>query len=80
MPTNGRPRHNEDMDRTGLRRRAALSHILAAKFGGAQADLARAIGRSPSTVWRLLSAGGREKPIGEHLARDIELKLGLTPH
>lgn len=80
LPTNGRPPHNDDMDKIARRRQAALAHVLATKFGGSQAELARAIARSPSTVWRLLSNGEHTKPIGEHLARDIELRLGLPPY
>lgn len=68
------------MDKFSAHRREALSRLLFDRFGGSQADLARAIARSPSAVWRLLTKGEHAKPIGESLARDIELRLGLSEY
>ena len=55
-------------------RRARLRRLVNERFGGNQAELARAIGRSPSLVWQYLS-GHRE--IGEKFARHVERCLGL---
>lgn len=55
-------------------RRARLRRLVNERFGGNQAELARALGRSPSLVWQYLS-GHRE--IGEKFARHVERCLGL---
>lgn len=68
------------MDKFSERRRDALAQLLRTRFDGSQADLARAIHRSPSTVWRLLTDGEHSKAIGESLARDIERLLGLPEY
>lgn len=51
-----------------------LRRLVNERFGGNQAELARAVGRSPSLVWQYLS-GHRE--IGEKFARHVERCLGL---
>ena len=55
-------------------RRVRLRRLVNERFGGNQAELARAVGRSPSLVWQYLS-GHRE--IGEKFARHVERCLGL---
>ncbi len=44
------------------------------RFGGVQADFARAIGRSSAVVWQYLSG---HRSIGEKFARHVESKLNL---
>ncbi|KAA0975722.1 helix-turn-helix transcriptional regulator [Pseudomonas sp. ANT_H12B] len=53
------------------------------KFEGKQSKLADAIGKNANYISRLLSttmAAENRKNIGEDVARDIELKLGLRRH
>jgi hypothetical protein len=61
------------------RRRRNLLLLLESKYRGSQADLARAISRSPSYVWRLLATAdsGHHKRLGEDLARLIERAVGV---
>ncbi len=58
----------------GMSRRDALKRLIDERYGGKQADLARAINRSPSLVWQCLNG---HRNIGEKLAREIESKLRL---
>ncbi|WP_375581809.1 hypothetical protein ABWH88_06690 [Marinobacter adhaerens] len=57
-----------------MNRREALKRLIDERFEGKQAELARAINRSPSLVWQCLSG---HRNIGEKLAREIESKLRL---
>lgn len=57
-----------------MERSKALKALIDEKFGGKQADFARAIGRSPSSVWQWLSG---HRNVGEKVAREIERKLRL---
>jgi hypothetical protein len=66
------------MDAMNKKRRATLERICTERFEGNQSALARAIGRSPTIVWRLLEHGENQKGMGERLARAIEKKLGLA--
>lgn len=61
------------------RRRRNLLLLLESRYRGSQADLARAIRRSPSYVWRLLLEPERAnaKRLGEDLARIIERSSNL---
>lgn len=57
-----------------------LQAILLAKFGGNKADLARAIGKDPTYVSRMLNPDSPQfKRIGEETAREIEFRLQLPP-
>jgi phage repressor protein C with HTH and peptisase S24 domain len=61
-------------------RRENLRHLMLQKFEGKQSKLADAIGKNANYISRLLSttmAAENRKKIGEDVARDIELKLGL---
>ena len=62
------------------RRREALRRLFETRFAHNQAEMARAICRSPTTVWRLLHEDAHSKPLGEKLARDIERKLSLPTY
>ncbi|UDL04003.1 helix-turn-helix domain-containing protein [Marinobacter sp. CA1] len=64
-------RYTRPMDR-----REAVKRLIDERFGGKQADFARAINRSPSLVWQCLNG---HRNIGEKLAREIENKLRLKP-
>lgn len=57
-------------------RRKNLVRLLADKFDGSMAELARAIGRDDAQVWMLING---ERNIGEKLATHIEQSLGLPP-
>lgn len=59
------------------RRMERARQLLVERFRGIQADFAGAIGRPANYVSRMLSHGKNRKRIGEDVARDIELKLGL---
>lgn len=61
------------------RRRLNLRRLLETRYRGNQAELARAINRAPSYVWRLLSKeSDSAKHLGEDLARLIERSCGLA--
>lgn len=64
------------------RRRRNLQQLLESRYRGSQAEMARAIGRSPSYVWRLLSPMGSShaKHLGEDLARQIESAANLLSY
>ncbi|OEY66820.1 LexA family transcriptional regulator [Marinobacter sp. X15-166B] len=62
-------RYTPAMDRA-----KALRALIDEKYGGNQADFARAIGRSPASVWQWLNG---HRNIGEKVAREIERKLRL---
>lgn len=69
------------VDSVGRQRRSALRAVLRERFDANMSALARAIERSPTSVWRLVGkSGGHEKAIGERLARDIEKKLGMPAY
>lgn len=56
-----------------------IREVIAAKFGGNKGRFADAIGRKRPNVYRILSATTSDpRAIGEALARDIELRLGLA--
>lgn len=57
-------------------RRRNLARILADRFDGVTAELARAISRDDAQVWMLING---ERNIGEKLAHHIEESLGLAP-
>ena len=56
------------------RRRENLIALLASRFGGRKADLARLTGLSEAYIWQIIN--GR-RPIGERLAARLEPALGL---
>lgn len=60
----------------GMDRVSELKKIIDSRFGGSQAEFARAIGRSPSSVWQWLSG---HRNVGEKAARDIERRLRIIP-
>ena len=66
-----------EVDKIFRLRKTNLARVLESRYGGSQARLAHAIGKSPTTLWRLLTAGPHEKHMGERLARDIEKALLL---
>lgn len=57
-----------------MKREELLAKLIADRFGGNQAELARAIGRAPTQIWQYLN-GRRE--LGEAMARHIETRLRL---
>lgn len=65
------------VDATNEIRRKQLVRLLKERFDNNKAALARAIDRAPATVWRLVTKGEHQKPIGEKLAREIERALNL---
>lgn len=54
-----------------------MRQLIDERFGGSQAEFARAVNRSPAVVWQYLS--GRRK-IGEKFARHVESSLRLPTH
>ncbi len=60
-------------------REQRLAQIMAEQFDGSIARLSDRLDRDPSYFSRIFSDEGKagKKRIGEHLARDIEAKLGL---
>lgn len=61
-------------------RRARLAQIIASQFNGVAAELALKIGRDASYISRIFTQKAEHRRnIGEDLARDIEIKLGLAP-
>ena len=56
-------------------RRVNVQRIIDQQFNGVVADFARKVERQPAQVWQFLN----ERNIGEKLARDLEVKLGLDP-
>ena len=60
-------------------RRINLKTLLADRFGGKIADMARAIDRDDAYVWQLLNTTKNGRKVGERIARHIERKLGLKP-
>lgn len=57
-------------------RRRNLLRLMAEKYSGRQAPLARDIGRKPDYIWRIVN---EQKGFGEDLARKIEEILKLPP-
>lgn len=64
------------MEHLYQQRRERMRELIDAKFEGRQTDLARRIKKQQDYISRCLSGG---KKIGETLAREIELEIGITP-
>ena len=68
------------VDEVNETRRSQLLRLMGERFNDSQAELGRALRRSPTTVWRWISRGKHEKPIGEKVAREIEQQLNLPAY
>lgn len=67
-------RHISGRYTAGMERVERLQALVDERFGGNQAEFARAIKRSPAVVWQYLS---RHRTVGEKFARHVEASLRL---